>query len=94
MAEGCELPWGWGVWICHTDLNPFVEVGDGGMAVDPRDGGELYVKLHVPSNLGDLCGVLLSRGGEDKDLGMVAKDKFASARLDEVCPDCVHPGVL
>ncbi len=41
MAEGCELPWGWGVWICHIDLNPFVEVGDGGVAVDPRDGGVL-----------------------------------------------------
>ena len=94
MSKGGEFLWRGNIRIGHTNLNPFVKVGDSSMAVDARDRGVLDVELHISSNLSDLCGILQTWCREDKNLGTSAKDKLASARFDEVCPNSFHPCVL
>jgi hypothetical protein len=68
VSEGGEFLWRGNLGIGHTDLNPFVEVGDSSMAVGARDRGVLDVELHISSNLSDLCGVLQPGAGRTKIL--------------------------
>jgi hypothetical protein len=94
VSKGGEFSWRGNIRIGHTNLNPFVKVGDSSVAVDARDKGVLDVELHISSNLSDLCGILQTWCREDKNLGMATKDKLASAGFNEVCPNGFQPCVL
>jgi hypothetical protein len=66
MVQNGEPVW----WRClrvgHADFNPFIQIGNGCVAVDVGDARVSNMGLHIPPDLGYSCGILLSRSGQDE----------------------------